>query len=211
MNVHPAADLFPMMDPAAFAELKQSIAAQGLRVPVIVWDREGQEDMLLDGRNRLRACEETETEVEIEPFHGDAKAALDLVIALNLHRRHLGTSQRALIAAKLETLKNGQRKSATQNCIARPEAARLLNVSERSVASAAKVLAAAKPETIAKVERGELGVNAALAAVTRGEVPSKAGARGRSRSLPSNYEKALRAVQNLTDQEWQRLKKEMDT
>jgi hypothetical protein len=53
------------------------------------------EHMVLDGRHRLRACEETGTAPRFEEYNGDKPAAH--VLSLNLHRRHLSVSQRAMI------------------------------------------------------------------------------------------------------------------
>lgn len=49
--IHPAADVFPLMDGDEFAELCESIQKHGIRQPVIYCD-----GMLLDGRNRVRAA-----------------------------------------------------------------------------------------------------------------------------------------------------------
>jgi hypothetical protein len=53
MTVHPVADLFPMMEGDDFTEMVADIKANGLHEPI--W-RAG--TTTLDGRNRLRACEE---------------------------------------------------------------------------------------------------------------------------------------------------------
>ena len=59
-------------------------------------------------------------------------------MSMNVHRRYLTTSQRAFIAAQLATLKWGQRQSGKFAAVSTQEdAAKLLNVSERSVRSAA--------------------------------------------------------------------------
>lgn len=51
MNIHPAADSFPMMDKQAFADLVESIAARGQQEPIVKYN-----GTVLDGRNRLKAC-----------------------------------------------------------------------------------------------------------------------------------------------------------
>jgi ParB-like chromosome segregation protein Spo0J len=51
--VHPIADLFPMMTDEELANLAADIKANGLIHPIVV-DKDG---VLLDGRNRDRACE----------------------------------------------------------------------------------------------------------------------------------------------------------
>lgn len=50
-EVHPAANEWPLMDEATLAGLAADIKAHGLKVPIVLFD-----GMVLDGRNRLRAC-----------------------------------------------------------------------------------------------------------------------------------------------------------
>jgi hypothetical protein len=61
-----------------------------------------------------------------------------LVISLNLHGRHLSESQRAMVAAKLANMRQGERTdlepSANWQKVSIRRAAEILNVSERSVA-----------------------------------------------------------------------------
>ena len=102
---HPLSAIFPAMTAADFAQLRADIAANGLRQPIIIYD--GQ---VLDGWHRLRACSETGTEILAEAFTGDDRAAQDFVLSANLARRHLTTSDRAIIAAKLATLGRGEKK-----------------------------------------------------------------------------------------------------
>ncbi len=65
-------------------------------------------------------------------------------MSMNVHRRHLTTSQRAFIAAEIATWKPGGDRQSKHSAnlpdgISQPEAAKLLNVSERSVRTAAVV------------------------------------------------------------------------
>lgn len=89
LEAHPAADTFPMMDDARYAELRDDIAANGQREPITI--HKGQ---ILDGRNRQKAC----TELGIEPitrtYEGDPWA---FVWSLNGQRRDLVSEQRYLI------------------------------------------------------------------------------------------------------------------
>jgi ParB-like chromosome segregation protein Spo0J len=50
-RVHPVASLFPLLEGQEFEELCEDIESVGQKVPIVV-----HEGMLLDGRNRLRAC-----------------------------------------------------------------------------------------------------------------------------------------------------------
>jgi ParB-like chromosome segregation protein Spo0J len=54
LAVHPVAALFPMLADDELDELAADIKARGLRFPIIR-DKEGK--TLIDGRNRLIACE----------------------------------------------------------------------------------------------------------------------------------------------------------
>jgi hypothetical protein len=67
------------------------------------------------------------------------KQPLEYVISLNLKRRHLDESQRAWVASRIETMKQGRPEKDANLHVSRSDAASMLNVSERSVASAARV------------------------------------------------------------------------
>jgi hypothetical protein len=98
-----------------------------------------------------------------ETYQGDNPLAL--VISLNLRRRHLNESQRAMIAAKLSTMRQGERTdlkpSANLQKVAQADAAALLHISARTVASAAKVRNAGSPTLVEAVEQGRIAVSAA--------------------------------------------------
>ena len=104
-----------------------------MREPIILF-----EGAVLDGRNRLRACQAIGIQAAFLPYLG--KDPLGYVISANLRRRHLSESQRAMVAAKLATLPQGQRQSGQLAGVrTQDEAAALLNVGERSVRRAAEV------------------------------------------------------------------------
>lgn len=86
---HPAAEAFPMMDAKRFSELVEDIRANGLRQPITLCD-----GMVLDGRNRIRACEQLGFEPAIIQFVGDPWA---YAWSLNGTRRDLVAEQRYLI------------------------------------------------------------------------------------------------------------------
>ena len=104
LRAHPAADCFPLMNDAELEALAADISTNGCRVPVSICD-----DLILDGRNRALACERAGVPVPWEtlPAVGARDASL-AVSSLNLQRRHMDESQRALAAAKLANLGAGR-------------------------------------------------------------------------------------------------------
>jgi hypothetical protein len=95
-EAHPIAELFPLLEGDELLEMVDSVRRNGLLHPIVT-----HEGKILDGRNRLRACELAEVEPTFIEWHGEGDL-VDWVVATNLQRRHLTTSQRALIAVELK-------------------------------------------------------------------------------------------------------------
>ena len=91
---HPAADAFPMMDDGRYGELLADIRENGQREPITLCD-----GMILDGRNRYRACLEAGVEPVARKFEGDPWA---FAWSLNGARRDLEATVRALIFKRCE-------------------------------------------------------------------------------------------------------------
>jgi ParB-like chromosome segregation protein Spo0J len=165
MKPHPFADAFPMLDQSELRKLADDIQQNGQHQPILVTE-DGQ---ILDGRNRWAACERAGIKPVTKVIHGDDEELLKLVVSMNLHRRHLNESQRGMVAAKLADLKPGQRASKKSAAgiqaagrVSQQAAAKALNVSRDTVQGCAKIRREGSPETIAKVERGELSAHAAM-------------------------------------------------
>ena len=156
---HPLAKIFPLLEGADFENLVADIREHGQLEPIVIYD-----DMVLDGRNRYRACIAAGIEPNFVPFRGDDP--LTFVISANLHRRHLDESQRAMVAAKLATLQRGSNQHAPIGAPSQDEAADMLNVGRRSVQRAREVLDQGAEELRAAVERGEVSVAAAADVAT---------------------------------------------
>jgi N6-adenosine-specific RNA methylase IME4 len=167
LNHHPAADAFPMMESTRFDELKADIQAQGQLEPITVCD-----GMILDGRNRYKAC----TELGIEPltrnYDGDPWA---YAWSLNGQRRDLVQEQRYLIwaecsensdawQAKKKQIKAeaDQKRSDTQKDVPKVQARERRNDIQQNVGSrsghtppASKAKAAASKTNAGAVARGD--------------------------------------------------------
>jgi N6-adenosine-specific RNA methylase IME4 len=191
LKFHPLANLFPMLSDAELDDLGEDIESNG-QVETVKLHR----GMILDGRNRYTACGKRGLPIRFETFEGDDRAALNWVISKNLKRRHLTESQRAMVAARLATLRLGDNqhtREAAQICapdllagvdpaasaepqtiVSQSEAAESLNVSRRSVQTAAKVLDEAAPEVVEAVEKSGLAVSVAAEIAERPAEEQKA-------------------------------------
>ena len=167
MLYHELANLFPLLEGDAFWALVEDVRVNGVREPIVLLD--GQ---ILDGRNRYHAAREAGVAYQVADYVGDDP--LGYVLSLNLKRRHLSESQRAMVAAKLAKLPPGRPKETAQiSAVSQPRAAELLNVSRGSIQNAAAVQEHATPTLIAAVEAGEVAVSAA-ATVARLPEPMQA-------------------------------------
>lgn len=165
---HPAADLFPPMSEQQYAQLRADIEANGLREAVWL-DPDG---AILDGRHRVRACDELSRPYATRTYK---KAdVLAFVCAQNLHRRHLTSSQRAIVALDLLPMleqEAAMRRKATTfasknstvpQIVAEPGEARdhaaILTGTNRQYVSDAKTIAAEAPELIEQIRSGDLTI-----------------------------------------------------
>jgi hypothetical protein len=155
MKFHPYADLFPMMTEEELAALTADIKAHGLRQAIVRY-----QGKVLDGRNRLLACEKAGVKPRFEDFDGDDRAAFALVISANVQRRELTAGQRAVVAARvLEKLGGewgGNRKSsAGSRHLNRDDVAKAFKVNREYVQHARALLAEA-PDLAEQVAAGAL-------------------------------------------------------
>jgi hypothetical protein len=157
IEFHPLANLFPLVEGADFDVLVDDISRNGLHEPITLY-----QGKILDGRNRYRACLRASVAPAFEEYTG--RDPLGYVVSLNLTRRHLNDAQRAMVAAKLATLKHGgDRSKSPIGDLSQQQAADLLNISKRSVERAVGVRDHGTLELQHSVERGEVSVAAAAA------------------------------------------------
>jgi len=175
MEFHEATVIFPLMAGAQFDGFKADIEKHGVREPVVV-----HEGKLLDGRNRYRACQKLGIECPSRIWNGEGNGdPLDYVVSVNLHRRQLTGSQRAMVAGRLWNLKHAEAKERQRLSPGRPKkvsscddtfsvpprkpghrglaseaAGKALGVSPASVDRARTVIASKIPEVIQAVDDG---------------------------------------------------------
>jgi len=174
LKFHPLANLFPMLSDAELDDLGEDMRING-QVETVKLHK----GMVLDGRNRYTAAGKKGLGVRTEVFEGSDRDALAWVISKNLKRRHLTESQRAMVAAKLATLRLGDNQhraegaqisapsldlgheTPTPEAVSQTDAAELLNVSRRSVQSATELQEKGAPELQQAVEQGRIAVSTA--------------------------------------------------
>jgi ParB-like chromosome segregation protein Spo0J len=171
---HAVAALFPAMEAGEFAALVADVRENGLREEI--WLHEGQ---IIDGRHRYWACLEAGVPPRFRQWDGQG-SLVAFVVSLNLHRRHLTASQRAMIGTDTLPLLEEEahaRRLATlkQNAIADREivperapgkavehAAALMDVNPHYI-SDAKRLQATAPDLAQEVRAGVLTIPQARA------------------------------------------------
>jgi hypothetical protein len=183
-------NIFPEAKKEDFERLKADIQANGFdkSQPITTYDGE-----ILDGWNRLKACQQLEIAPVFTKFSGSAADAIAFVMRTN-KRRNLNSGQWATIAAEAEELmvaiaeavekdrrekissNNGQKQKATtqQKIVASSskdnsnvtdsKTAEIFNTNRTYVANAVKMKSVA-PEILAKVKAGTMTMQDGMKAV----------------------------------------------
>ncbi len=182
LKPHPAADLFPRLQGAELDKLIEDIQKNGLRNPIVLIEDKGSL-LVLDGRNRLRACKWAKVEPTYTIWSGDDPLAY--VVSANLHRRHLEESQLAMLAISIEQFhaaqanarKGGRPKKEAEKLTpglgevstssrhgreSSAKAAAQVGVSRVLVQGAKKVKKKAPPTVTKAIEEGKVTVSDAL-------------------------------------------------
>jgi ParB-like chromosome segregation protein Spo0J len=203
LPVHPAAELFPLLAGPELDELADDIAANGLHEPIWLYDDPERGTVLLDGRNRLAACELADVEVVTRTYDGDDPVGFSL--SQNLKRRHLTPGQRAMLALAVEPLyaaeakaRQGARTDLDEDIPADPpecskpavresreRAGKAVGAAGRNVSTAKRITKDA-PDLAEKVRSGDLALDRAERIVRDRESEAKrvAEARAQAASAP---------------------------
>lgn len=180
LTAHPYADMFNMIDDAQRDGLRSSIKENGLYDKIVLIEHCGRW-CILDGRNRYRELQSLEwhgdfahyeTWRELVARTGIKDDPFTFVVSKNLDRRQMDESQRALAAARVANMRQGERNdikalpfdgqpSANVRKVSQGEAAKMFGVSERLVTSANAVVKMGDPELVRLVESGAVPVSIA--------------------------------------------------
>jgi ParB-like chromosome segregation protein Spo0J len=172
---HPICLLMPSADEDELQSLTDDIRVYGLLDPIVLF-----EERILDGRNRVAACQSAGREPRYVEFVGTREEALMFVVSHNLKRRHL-TKQAiadALVAAEgfnlhytlpgLEAEKEAPESGEAQSVIkiTEPKTASSRKLAQAAggvvshvmIAATRKVKEKGEPELQEAVKRGRIGV-----------------------------------------------------
>lgn len=173
IEFHEAACIFPL-DEDHLDELAADIKANSQLVKI-----ETLAGKIIDGRRRYQACERAGVRPQFVAV--DVKDPVGYVLSLNLHRRQLTPSQRAMVASRAREIFDRQAKERQKQATGKPrgakasvpanlpgqtgdardQAGKALGVSGKTVDAATKVLTSGITELVQAVDAGEVSVSAA--------------------------------------------------
>jgi ParB-like chromosome segregation protein Spo0J len=122
--------LIPRLTPSEYKRLKRSIKEEGgLLVPVVL----NQNNVVLDGHHRVRACEELglTASCRIKDFTGRPLDEMMYVINVNLQRRNLNEFQRAEVGIRVEELRRKKAQKHQEDTRFTPETSQMAHFSRR--------------------------------------------------------------------------------
>ena len=171
LTLDPCCEAFPPMRHDEFLGLKASIQRNGQQEPIIVWN-----DRIVDGRHRLKACQELGLEPMIKRLSCDYAQAVSATFAANINRRQLRHGQLALLAAQLATRKPGQTKAAKHvgAVLSQPEAAALFGASRDAVQKACLLIRGNNTALLDSVHNGTMKLNVAYEIYKNGKTGLRA-------------------------------------
>ena len=167
--LHPACQLFPQLHDEELRDLADDIRRNGLQNAIVLLD-----GRILDGRNRYLACRLAKVEPRFKEWDGEGSPA-EWVLSQNLIRRHLSSSQRAVVAHDLlpilvkeakerQRLSRGRGKKGRNNFCTFSEGGEATEVAARIAKSNARyvkivrTIAVSAPDVVAKIRAGDLSV-----------------------------------------------------
>ena len=153
LEFHEVSNIFPLMQGKEFDNLVDDIRTNGLREPIVTY-----RGKVLDGRNRLMACQRLGIGYESREYDGDDP--LSFVVSINLHRRHLTQSQLACVADEIANMKHGGDRRSNQSLsgdfdISQRKAAEMVGAGRATVARVSRVKKHGPEELYKSIKSGE--------------------------------------------------------
>jgi hypothetical protein len=191
-RVHPVAECFPLLQGEDADELAEDIKASGLSHELVL-DSEG---TLIDGRNRLEAC----NRVGVEPRFTNLPSGADIasyIMSANIRRRHLSAGQKAMLTVKVRKV--------CDKPLTTAEAAKEADTSQSRMKFAAVVLDHGDDDLIEQVINGDISLDQAyrVAKTPRPARDDKSHPVSPASSEGSLLEGALEAHAQLAEYYWQ--------
>jgi uncharacterized protein YkuJ len=166
-ELHPACAVWPQMSDAELDSLAADIKANGLHDPLTLTP----DNKLLDGRNRMLACERAGVTPATVVYAGDPVL---FSLSKNKQRRHMSVDQIALVAAALVTTTQGRpnKINSSNELFSVADAAAASGVSETAIKSANAVLREGSADEIAAIKSGAAKLRATADAVRQRNKPA---------------------------------------
>lgn len=175
--------LIPPLSPEELTQLEANILRDGIRDPLVVWKKEADEFILVDGHNRYQIAQKhgLKFEVEEKEFENEEQVK-EWMILHQFGRRNLSNYQRSVLALKLEEvfrvkakekqIEGGKNKVVQNSEQAKPmerktisEVAKIANVSHDTISRVKQIEAKAPEEIKEKLATGEVSINEAFKVV----------------------------------------------
>ncbi|MFG2430314.1 ParB N-terminal domain-containing protein [Streptomyces sp. NPDC048590] len=164
MELHPTTALFPLLDEEELQSLADDIREHGLDNPVVL-DTTGR---ILDGKNRLRACEIAGIQPTYITYEGDDTGRY--VLSANRQRRNVTKGQLAMITAKARSFSEHEQRSPGERSVR--SLSEQAGVSVGRIGQANMVLRHA-PDLAEAVINGTMGLNEAYSVAQRNKAQAE--------------------------------------
>jgi len=158
-------NLIPPLTNEEYNLLERSILEEGVRDPLVIYG----DLMIVDGHNRFEIAQKHNLDFKTVSKEFKNMDEIKIWIIENqLGRRNLNESQRAMIAARLANVQQGDNQYIKEGppiggtSVSQSDAATLLNVGERTIQRAKKIIDHGDKETINLINSGKLSVFRAI-------------------------------------------------
>jgi ParB-like chromosome segregation protein Spo0J len=160
LTVHPYADCYPMISGEAWCRFCESIMeSKGPLQKIVVWkDQERNTTWLIDGRNRLKACQDLRIEIKeaiYKDFQDDDEVRT-FINGINEQRRHMTKQQRTAVALEMMEVQKELGQKIKQNNLKHSGSIDLINLSNRSSHDSRKIVAEELDLKVSEIQKAKI-------------------------------------------------------